>query len=290
LQFLGSTEHSLQQLGAIVGARVAAGQHVRIVDIAADAGRGLGVWEKLPRSITSPAQLSNQLREAAMSLYGTAADHYLNCLVAVVRKDKASLIAWLEKRMKGFFNAIGATEWQGVQARVARRFALVYAAGALACKYGILPWKRAVVLSAVKACHGRVIWPEVPVEPETPGQSIARVRDYIRRLRGDFVDPRKVPSKLTRSKIEGAPGLLLKGKDQRSEFAFSHSIFRNQVCSGADWERVWDHLSAAGLLNRHKGGKRSVTRAFPKPAERLRVISVKPTILDDADEKGPDGN
>jgi hypothetical protein len=192
--------------------------------------------------------------------------------------------------MSAFLSRVGASRLQVEQARIARRFALVYTAGALACRYDVLPWKRAVVLRAAEACFRRVTWPEALLNRHTPERSIALVRSYIQRYLNDFLDLRQVTSKLTKSNIEAAPGIILETKNEGLESAFSHSIFRNQVCSGADWERVWDHLSAAGLLNRHKGGKRSVTRAFPKPAERLRVISVKPTILDDADEKGPEGN
>jgi putative DNA primase/helicase len=290
LQFLGSTEHSLHQLGVHADEAVAAGQYVRIVDIEANAGRGLGVWDSLPETASSPEEFSDTLRAAAMRLYGTAADRYLKRLVAALQEDKAALIAWLKDRMSAFLRRVGASKLQVEQARIARRFALVYTAGALACRYDVLPWKREAVLRAAEACYRRVAWPEALLNRHTPERSIALVRNYIQRYLNDFLDLRQVTSKLTKSNIEGAPGIILETKNQGIEYAFSPSIFRNQVCNGADWERVWDHLSAADWLNQQKGGKRSVTRAFPKPAGRLRVISVKPTILNDAGKEGPDGN
>jgi putative DNA primase/helicase len=123
LQFLGSTESTLQQLGDHAQATVAAGQSVRIVDIAADSGCDLGVWNRLPKSMVSAAELSDKLREAAMRLYGAPADRYLTRLVADLKKDKSRLIAWLKRRMRVFVKEVGASQLQGVQARVARRFA-----------------------------------------------------------------------------------------------------------------------------------------------------------------------
>jgi putative DNA primase/helicase len=182
---LGSTEYTLQQLGHHADESVAAGQSVRIVDITADSGCGLGVWNQLPKGLTSPAQFSDTLRNEAMRLYGTPAHGYLKRLVAELRINRPRLITWLEKRMRTFLARIDDLDSQGVKARVARRMALVYAAGALACRYDVLPWKRQDVLSAVRQCHRRIIWPETPVTQE---QSIDLVRGYIERHRTGFVD------------------------------------------------------------------------------------------------------
>src|SRR5918995_1168129 len=59
--------------------RLAAGQHVRIVDIAADAGTGLGLFEHL-HGFTSADALARYLRSASAPVYGVAAPVFLGSI------------------------------------------------------------------------------------------------------------------------------------------------------------------------------------------------------------------
>src|SRR5215207_6692591 len=59
--------------------RLAAGQHVRIVDVAADAGTGLGLFEHL-HGFTSADALARHLRSASGSVYGVAAPIFLESI------------------------------------------------------------------------------------------------------------------------------------------------------------------------------------------------------------------
>jgi putative DNA primase/helicase len=189
LTFLGSSEHSLDELARHAGESVSLGQRVRIVDIAADAGRGMGVWEELHGLATTPARFSDLVRERAHEIYGCPADAYLTHFVEWIGRDADELEAWLKARMEVCLRALGADRASGARARVARRFALVYAAGRLAAKFGILPWARKEMLQAVKDCYDRVILPpdalrEATADREADAEAhaaevAARIRRWI---------------------------------------------------------------------------------------------------------------
>ncbi len=64
LVFLGTSEHWLDEHAAAAGRKVDAGHRVRLSEIAADAGRGLGAFERAPPGVAS-ADFSDWLQEAA---------------------------------------------------------------------------------------------------------------------------------------------------------------------------------------------------------------------------------
>jgi hypothetical protein len=181
--------------------------------------------------------------------------------------------------VNSFEATVGVSNCRGEQARVVRRFALVYAAGALACRYGILPADRKTVRRAVKRCFKRVIWPESLVASHKPEQSLELVQKYIQRNRKKFIHVRRSKVTITREVIETAPGLIIKQKNKTPEFLFSQKVFRRSICDGWDSDVVWQHLHEADLLITQGGGKRTVTRDFPKPARRMRVISIRAAIV-----------
>jgi hypothetical protein len=57
-----------------------------------------------------------------------------------IGRDEDGPRSWLEKRMDYYLANVALDQSGGVRARIARRFALVYAADRLASEFGILPW------------------------------------------------------------------------------------------------------------------------------------------------------
>ena len=51
------------------------------------------------------------------------------------------------------------------------------------------------------------------------------------------------------------------------------------MCAGLSARLALRHLADAGLLNVQEGGKTTVTRDFPGPLGRARVVSVREEIL-----------
>ena len=153
------------------GRKLAAGQQVRIVDIAADAGAGMGMFENLHGFETAEA-LARHLRAATHQHYGVAARHYLGEIVPQIdqlRKQIAPI-------MKAFSEQYVPAGADGQIDRVAQRFALVAVGGELAQQHGILPWAAGEAIAAAGKCfqdwlHAR------------GGHDAAETRDGIEQVR-----------------------------------------------------------------------------------------------------------
>jgi uncharacterized protein (DUF927 family) len=125
------------------GRKLAAGQQVRIVDVPADAGAGMGVFENL-HGFESPEALARHLREATQHDYGVAARAYLREVIPAIN-DLEKEVAKITKRFAEQHVPPGA---DGQVERVAQRFALIAAAGEIATRLGILPWNEGEAITA----------------------------------------------------------------------------------------------------------------------------------------------
>ncbi len=80
LMFLSTGETGLAALALTAGKTTAAGQEVRILELPADAGVGLGIWEEL-HGFADGKTMSDAVNDAAGREYGTAAPAFLASLV-----------------------------------------------------------------------------------------------------------------------------------------------------------------------------------------------------------------
>jgi len=137
VMFLSTGEIGLADLAreGKPGRNAQAGQEVRILDVPADAGKGMGCFERLNGS-DSAAAFSRQLSTSAREVYGTAAIAYIEA-VAAVRSEVGDMIA---ASMAEFQQTFVSAESDGQVIRAGRRFGLIAAAGELAIALGILPW------------------------------------------------------------------------------------------------------------------------------------------------------
>lgn len=154
------------------GDRAMAGQELRLLDIAADAGKGMGVWETL-HAFTGPAELSDALKAATRDHYGHAGPAFLEHFVSDI--EEAKRIAG--EVMAGFMATAKRADDHGQVHRAALRFALVAAAGELASAFGVAPWEGGEASAAGLMLFNR--W------ADAFGRSAPREeRDVLRTLKG----------------------------------------------------------------------------------------------------------
>ena len=125
------------------GKKTAAGQQVRIIDIAADAGAGMGMFEHI-HSFESAEALARHLREATQQHYGVAAREYLKLIVPAM-VDLQQQVSAITSAFCDTYVPKGA---DGQVMRVAQRLALIAAGGEIAVRVGILPWPEGEALYA----------------------------------------------------------------------------------------------------------------------------------------------
>ena len=112
-----------------------AGQSVRLIDVAADAGVGLGLFENLGGHKTSNV-FAVHLSEACRDNQGTAIEVFLQRLVELRPEDWAELA----KRVQALHAALVRSSDCGEVQRVADKFALIGIAGELAGEFGLTSW------------------------------------------------------------------------------------------------------------------------------------------------------
>jgi uncharacterized protein (DUF927 family) len=152
LLFLSSGETGLGDHVASIGRRVRGGETVRMIEVPADAERGLGLFENL-HGHASGGAFADHLAAAARSYYGSALRAFLERLVADLADDRQAILAFINE-MRVEFNRRITQERAGAEVlRVAGVFALIAAAGELATEYRITGWEPYQSIAAAERCY-----------------------------------------------------------------------------------------------------------------------------------------
>jgi putative DNA primase/helicase len=273
--FYSSSEDTFSEIAEKAKLAISVGQIARMTDIAADAGKGMGSFEDL-HGADDASSFSRALKSAAKTYYGTAADKFLKLLTRDWDKRPKWLRKWLRLRMSRYKVNMPHNHPQGPYQRIGDRFALVYAAGALAARYGVLPFDRAEILKAVRYCHGRAILDELYTRVEQNRSGIDVVREWLRTNIGRFHDVREQGH---REDFEGAPGFINRRR-RKPEILILEEVFNEIVCKGRDPEQVFNELHKAGLAGRHVSGPYTIHRILPKCFGRARVVCIYGKIID----------
>ena len=268
--FLSTSEKALVDMAVEGGRSLQPGQIVRFTDIDADAGQGMGTFENIHDS-ERPDKFAKALDRAANDYYGTPSQHFLKRLVGRVEQDRQSVEKWIGDRMSFYrkkAHRLVSTETDG---RIADRFALVYAAGAMTADFKIVPWDRKACLKAVLFAHERAVQVQSSGPTKLP-QILDRLREMQAALCPIHVGSKKVP--------QSSAGYAYTNSRSETELLFDREQFQAVLPVGVTLDQARQVLNHAGLLNRQKGGKLTVTRNLPNPVGRKRFTSIKATALD----------
>lgn len=243
LLFLSAGEESLTALMARAGRKTNVGQEIRLADIAADAGAGMGAFEKL-HDQASPAALALAVKDAAIKHHGAAGLAWLRAIVT----HRADLAEWIEGSIKQFVQEATPKDAAGQVSRVARRFALVASAGELASHYGLTGWQHGEATSAARKCF--VAWLD-----SFGGTGNREERAMLDQVRAFFeahgasrfssldtqfpnVDQRTI----------NRAGFVRTTADGVREFMVLPEAFKREVCAGFDAKAVTAALIQAGWI------------------------------------------
>ncbi|HPY41172.1 MAG TPA: DUF927 domain-containing protein [Thiolinea sp.] len=261
LLFLSSGEVTLSEILKSEGRRVYAGQEVRIADIPADAGAGLGIFEHL-HSFTKPAQLADQLRYQASQQHGTVGATWLNAITQDYRK----LWDELPERINRFCAEV-APNATGQAHRVARRFGLVAIAGELATDYGLTGWKQGDATTAATRCFHDWLQ-EFGNGNREQQQILTTVQAYIDRNSAKFANAGN-------EYTPPIPDML--GYFHNTEHGREYLIFASQferICEGHSTKQAIAVLMAAGWLKSKDSERVSLPELGRKRIYRLAILDV----------------
>lgn len=148
LIILSNGELSLADVMAQNNQRMKAGQAVRVIDIPADAGRGLGLFERLPDGMSNGREFTDQLKEATHRQHGTAFRAYLKQLV----QDRPTHLQTIKSYREQFKEEYLPAAVDSQVGRVADSFATLAAAGELATDFGLTGWREGEAGEGIALC------------------------------------------------------------------------------------------------------------------------------------------
>jgi uncharacterized protein (DUF927 family) len=219
------------------GKRARAGQEIRILDLSADAGKGFGVFD----TGDNPEQLARDLRQAAITFYGTAGLAFIRAIIAQV--NDVTIIA--QESLDAFREQVAANVQSGQVLRAANRLGLVSVAGELAIQLGILPWPTGSINEAAAGIFRAWHVARGGNDPAEVRAAIDQIRGILERYGDSRFDPpnlaadsRPVPDRLGYIQGEGA---------DRQWWVLPRT-WRNTFCEGFDAKDVAKALVERGLL------------------------------------------
>lgn len=252
------------------GQQVRAGQEVRIIDVPADAGAGLGAWQDLHGHDT-PGQFSDAIRAACASNYGTLSRAFIDDLIR--RRDELNLRQELDQVVSVWMPS-GSS---GQVRRVVARFALTGLAGEYAVAFGLVPWAEGESLAAAKQCLE--VW--LDGRGNSGDQEDSRAVEIVWSFIGRFGGSRfqNIDTEV-QERIPDRAGFRRKVGDQ-TQFLFTKEQFQAML-TGLNPIMAAKALDRAGLLRRTD--KNLTIKATLPDLGRLRVYAV---TLPDDDEGQP---
>ncbi|MBK8793318.1 MAG: DUF927 domain-containing protein [Holophaga sp.] len=292
LFFLSSGEISLADKMLEAGRQAKVGQEVRLVDIPADAGKGLGIFENL-HGAEDGAHFADQLRNASLACYGTPSRAFLKSLVEQEDRFKP----YLKEQMAIFMKANCPKGADGQVQRVAGRFALIAAAGELATKLGILPWPAGEAHRGVGICFNAWLEGRGGSGPAEIQKGVAQVLRFLQTYGSSrFEDVWEENSTFRPIKRVGYRKLvdreLVDGKrvGGRYEYYLFTDAFKTEACIGFDSRRIAKELLKTGIIT-GDGGKTSRSIKIPgQCSQRVYCFNRLPKGLkvDEPGDEAPD--
>lgn len=280
---LSTGEHDMASAVARIGQKLPAGAEVRLPSIPID-GAG-SAWPNLHGQRDVPA-LAAALHRAMAEHHGEAARAFLARLAEDWQRDPAALrdfIATLRERM-----AQRLPPQADAQVRdVARRCALVAAAGELAAQWGILPWPPGEAEAAAAAMLNA--W----MQRRPGGAGSAEAAAMVERVRGVLLAHEAARFALLLKDDKGqwyehAPERpvvnrigWIKREGERVEWVIPPEAWRAELCgpAGLDPTATARCLAERGFLRRD-GKHLTVNGSIPGHG-KLRCYHVQPALFDD---------
>jgi putative DNA primase/helicase len=267
-------EIKLSEYAGAAGSKVKAGAQVRLVNIPADAGRGMGLFENL-HGAAGAREFAEQLHNASTQQYGTAFRAFLQNFV----RDYDGNVAWLKKQMDEFQKiALPPEARPGAAPEVGRaltRFALVAAAGEMATKFGITGWKCGESRSAAVRCFRDWIHDRGGTGQSDLEEGIIRVRYFLQTKGSSCFQSTRINTTtggIDEERIVQRAGYWRVEDGERWYLIFPE-VWEKDVCQGYDPRQIAKALAERGGLKKGEGSNLTRKESVPEGRRRFYVVS-----------------
>ena len=280
LLFVSAGEITLADHAQTAGKRTKGGAEVRLLNVDADAGAGMGMFEDI-HGAESPDAFSRQLKESAQRYYGAP----LRECVRVIANKRAAMEKAVRQCQAEFIKQYVPAGASGEVFRAAQRFALIGAAGEFATEGGLTGWKADEALNAAGLCFKN--W----LRRRDGGAGSGDLEKAIRQVRS-FIEVHgasRFQSARPRSDYQGNPtpekvvnraGFRVDNANGEAEqYLILGETFRQEVCNGFDYRAVAHALVERGYLDCQPPHLTKKPR-LPEVGS-VRVYAVNASILGD---------
>jgi putative DNA primase/helicase len=271
LIFLSTGEIPLADKIREGGQQIAAGMEVRVIDLRADAGAGLGLFENL-HGATDAAAFAQAQRAAAGRCYGTAARAFLHHVAADLDKVRLEL----GKLRRDFTESALPVGADGQVRRVADRFALVAAAGDLASAWGVTGWPVGASREAALRCFGDWL--------KERGGAGSGEETQARRALIEAIEThgaarfQKWHLNADRAVIANRMGFIKTHAEGEAALeAYQFYLFPNalkEILRGLDFRAVVKVLLGSGIVPQGPEGKPNAVFHVPNAGEKIRLYQI----------------
>lgn len=243
--------------------RVKAGQAVRVVDIPADAGAGLGLFETL-HGCESADLFARQLKEASASYHGTVLRAFLQDFTA----DRDNLTRQAREIMRTFEANNYPKGADGQVLRVCGRFALAAAAGELGASLGVLPWPTGEASRAAVTCFKAWLDQRGGIGAAEVTAGLEQVRRFFQAhgaARFEDLDSKEHRTVTNRAGYR-------RRENGEAVFLVFPEVFRQEVCAGFNVGMICTELKRVGVLL-SEGGRNTRNVRTPDGQRKLFVLT-----------------
>jgi len=245
------------------GRRTKAGQEIRILDIPADVGTEYGAFDS-PGSQRNAAHLADAIRIAAAESYGVAGPAFISEIV----KDIDSISRQAAQAIESFITTTGN---DGQVNRAAQRLGLIAFAGELACRLGIVPWRKGEATAAAEFALAQWL-------AARGGRGAAEIFSAIRQVRL-FIEKHGVarfqPVDNMATMVMNRAGWR-QGHGEQQEWLILPEVWKSEICAGLEPGIVAKALADHGMLAKASDGYQKNHRI---EGRQMRLYTITARIL-----------
>lgn len=243
--YLSNGEKSLETIAREGGSNRMGGSEVRCIDIPCNTDSEWGVFDSLPEGFSKSSVLAKHVERQAKKYFGTAKPAFVKGLLKLESKQPGYVRTNIDLHMEKFMGKCNLDLSDGQAVRIAKRFALTYAAGAIAVELGVLDFSKAQIGRAILSLY-KISTKERPLSPEEALKNAHnRVKKSFRRKH--LIDLTVKNRVLSDAKVKSALGFIVnfRGKEV---FAVTRRQFEAQIGRTDLASQLINRYIAKGIL------------------------------------------
>jgi uncharacterized protein (DUF927 family) len=277
LLYVSSGELTLAEHALAGGRRTRGGAEVRQINIEADGGAGMGIFENIGNAPSADA-FARHLSDSARRLYGAPLREFLE----LITKDKSTAVIKLQRHRDSFLAKTALPNGSGEVSRARYRFAVIAAAGELATEWGLTGWGCGEASETAERCFR-----EWATARGTQGASdieaaISQVRAFLGANGASrFQSMGSGGDDSTVGRIINRAGFKRLDNHDRTEYLILRETFKTEVCAGYSSAAVLKELDRRGFLVREHPNM-TIKPRLPELGS-TRVYCIRTSILEGED-------